>query len=83
MRTVDPRSLTRDEAEAALATACQQDDAARLAAGLMRGNARRQLKAYARAHGQNAIALADALHGPPGADIQGMSDAELAAELMR
>ena len=80
MQRIDPATLSRADAIALRADAARQNELARIAAGMARGKRKRELQAIASAHHRNAIALSDAIDGPPDGDA--MSDTELLAALL-
>lgn len=82
MTNRDCAAMTREELASALQEACLGNDQCRLAAGLAKGRDKRRYQQWADVHARNIRVLADALHGPPSAEILAMSDDDLMRELM-
>lgn len=79
MIRIDPATLTRADAIALRDESARQNGLARIAAGLAKGERKRELQAIASAHLRNALALDDWLSGAP--DSAAMSDSDLLREL--
>lgn len=68
-----------EHAQRLRAESCQQNDLARIAAGLSKGKRKAHFVQIAAAHHANAIALSDIIDGP--GDCSELTDAELLAAL--